>query len=404
MYSSHKTGDLRNTATKLRAALRKVRYRGQISWVDVIKGDPRPLLPVLHYVALDYSSIVAKIVARTEINLAGCTDVVFVERFFRVVRQVFGYVPRLTATQFLRQSGFAEQKMMLVIDAANLCRGAHEETRRKLGHRNNCSVPSITRKGEAANPQIPVKIRISSSDASFCANKKRSKKIGKSREALKRSIPKASRRARAENKLPIQQREKKKENVYVSKRDLNSGTQELASQMSALRKEFRGLESQVSRDLSAAAIVCNRQGKGSGTDSESKDDIVATLQALMSQFDSFRSGVNSSLENMERRMRRIESAAVAAKGNHEKTTRESECERRPCSLLDEVPPLLPTAKVINRSNDLSVDDASKDSPSDASAREPPCITRDEARSAVDPLDSFVAQIASRFAESESLLE
>ena len=64
------------------------------------------MLPLLHHCLLGYSKSLAAAIFSKGYELQGKTDHRFVELAFKVLREVFGYRPSLTPTQFL-QGGYA---------------------------------------------------------------------------------------------------------------------------------------------------------------------------------------------------------------------------------------------------------------------------------------------------------
>lgn len=54
------TGDLHNAFAQLVAALRSVKYPAPVDEAAVRSGEPQQFLPMLHFVLLDFSRVVAK--------------------------------------------------------------------------------------------------------------------------------------------------------------------------------------------------------------------------------------------------------------------------------------------------------------------------------------------------------
>eukprot|EP00939_MAST-03C_sp_MAST-3C-sp1_P003446 g3446.t1 len=398
----HRTGDIRNSYVTLESIVRKIKYPAAdallMATAAVVKGDPRPLLPILHFAALDYSSQVGRKISKEGIHLGGCTDAVFVERFFRVLRRAFGYVPRLTAAQFLKKSGFAELKILLVADVATLCRRVHLESCRRHGHGKNCAVPSISRKGDVKSARKigDVRVKITASDGPFRKKKSNQGAAGEeeeSRDDLKRCIPKAKRNLRKKS-LPRRTSCKKTTRGHSK----NRKKEDVSSRVQELRRNLRGLASEVDCKLDVEPAILK-------TSTTTKDpNLVAALQALVGQFDAFRCSIQSSLGEMERRMQRIESVTAASNldrrcGHRETAAGNTRAVFDP-TRQEETDPVLPTARMINRANRSE----KKMSTATRTIADKENAVTLAAPEEVGSLDALIANISHRFAKSEALLE
>ncbi|GAB5367267.1 hypothetical protein AAMO2058_001215400 [Amorphochlora amoebiformis] len=142
------TGDKRGTFEKLRRVLVKASYNHDLDIDTLLKGHTEPLLPVLHHFLNHRSPSFTRYLANQGILLPTPTHVHlpvdksktrpghkptqthrpspahqtnrrFVSGVFKMMRNVFGYRPRLSVSQFLKD-GFVEQKLLFVIECINL--------------------------------------------------------------------------------------------------------------------------------------------------------------------------------------------------------------------------------------------------------------------------------------------
>ena len=112
--------------SKLKSEFRRSPFYSKIDFDGVHRGDPRAVLPVLHYVLLNSSRLVASFLKRKGYNLYTSTDKKFVELAYRIARNEFSYRPVLTLKQFLTD-GYAERKIFFLCDLIKLCQRKHSE-------------------------------------------------------------------------------------------------------------------------------------------------------------------------------------------------------------------------------------------------------------------------------------
>ena len=105
-------------------SLGKFKYLTRLSLLSASKGDPSSLLPILHYILLDYSSILATHFAAKGYELYGKKDARFLEAVYQLLRREFTYRPQLSRIQFFTM-GFAERKLILVYDIIHQCKQLH---------------------------------------------------------------------------------------------------------------------------------------------------------------------------------------------------------------------------------------------------------------------------------------
>ncbi|TPX70426.1 hypothetical protein SpCBS45565_g01761 [Spizellomyces sp. 'palustris'] len=143
-----KTGDLRNNLLKTQAELRHIRYTGPFDVYGASKGDPAAFLPVIHFILLDYSHILARHFAAKNYELYGKKDARFMESVYRLLRDEFGYRPQITREQFFSM-GFAERKLIFVGDLIRLSKTLHVNLARNIAKKQKIDDSKENRDGEA---------------------------------------------------------------------------------------------------------------------------------------------------------------------------------------------------------------------------------------------------------------
>ncbi|KAJ3024358.1 Centrosomal protein of 44 kDa [Thoreauomyces humboldtii] len=131
------TGDLSNNLAKIQADLRHIRYNGPLDVYAASKGDPAAFLPIIHFILLDYSHVLAKHFAGRGFELYGKKDTRFMETVYRLLRDEFDYKPQLTKEQFFHM-GFAERKLIFVGDLIRRAKTLHGNLGR---HRSGGTAP-----------------------------------------------------------------------------------------------------------------------------------------------------------------------------------------------------------------------------------------------------------------------
>lgn len=105
-FSGGATGSVDMNARRLVDHLHAIAYHRAVSARRLREGDVTELLPVLHFVLLDYSPHVAAFVAAKGFALYAQDDASFVDAVFRLSGLHLGLRPSLQARQFLAR-GFA---------------------------------------------------------------------------------------------------------------------------------------------------------------------------------------------------------------------------------------------------------------------------------------------------------
>ena len=93
---------------------------------ELAAGDPVGYLPVLHFILLRASPVLAKWLAENGYELTAKSDMRFVEVAYRFAREELRYNPLLTSRQFFA-SGFAARKLQMLTDLSARCRSKHAD-------------------------------------------------------------------------------------------------------------------------------------------------------------------------------------------------------------------------------------------------------------------------------------
>ena len=138
--------DLKCALPRLTDALRRARYSGTFDVGALASGDPAGFLPLLHFALLGVSRAVAVWLSEVGSGLTpAMSDARFVEAAHRALRDHFNHRPVLTVQQLLAM-GFAEQKMLLVLDVLQLCRSKHAEllAKRRASSAKGGGAPAVS--------------------------------------------------------------------------------------------------------------------------------------------------------------------------------------------------------------------------------------------------------------------
>ncbi|NXN51637.1 CEP44 protein, partial [Rynchops niger] len=133
------TGDLKGSLRKIEQGLRLLNYPRDVDYTVLVKGDPAAFLPIISYSFTSFSTYIAELLVKCDVELTAKSDLRFIEAIYKVLRDLFQYKPILTKQQFL-QFGFAERKMQIVCDIINCVVKKHKELS------NSNKVKSQTRK------------------------------------------------------------------------------------------------------------------------------------------------------------------------------------------------------------------------------------------------------------------
>ncbi|NWX17515.1 CEP44 protein, partial [Aegotheles bennettii] len=120
------TGDLKGSLRKIEQGLRLLNYPRDVDYTVLVKGDPAAFLPIISYSFTSFSTCIAELVVKCDVELTAKSDLRFIEAIYKVLRDQFQYKPILTKQQFL-QFGFAERKIQIVCDIINCVVKKHKE-------------------------------------------------------------------------------------------------------------------------------------------------------------------------------------------------------------------------------------------------------------------------------------
>ncbi|NXS57827.1 CEP44 protein, partial [Brachypteracias leptosomus] len=120
------TGDLKGSLRKIEQGLRLLNYPRDVNYTLLVKGDPATFLPIISYCFTSFSTYIAELLVKCDVELTAKSDLRFIEAIYKLLRDQFQYKPILTKQQFL-QFGFAERKMQIVCDIINCVVKKHKE-------------------------------------------------------------------------------------------------------------------------------------------------------------------------------------------------------------------------------------------------------------------------------------
>ncbi|XP_077639032.1 centrosomal protein of 44 kDa isoform X3 [Lonchura striata] len=120
------TGDLNGSLRKIEQGLRLLNYPRDVDYTVLVKGDPAAFLPIISYCFTSFSTCIAELLVKCDVELTAKSDLRFIEAVYKFLRDQFQYKPILTKEQFL-QVGFAERKMQIVCDIINCVVKKHKE-------------------------------------------------------------------------------------------------------------------------------------------------------------------------------------------------------------------------------------------------------------------------------------
>ncbi|NXH18116.1 CEP44 protein, partial [Bucco capensis] len=120
------TGDLKGSLRKIEQGLRLLNYPRDVDYTMLVKGDPAAFLPIISYSFTSFSTYIAELLVKCDVELTAKSDLRFIEAIYKLLRDQFQYKPILTKQQFL-QFGFAERKMQIVCDIINCVVKKHKE-------------------------------------------------------------------------------------------------------------------------------------------------------------------------------------------------------------------------------------------------------------------------------------
>ncbi|KAJ3132945.1 Centrosomal protein of 44 kDa [Physocladia obscura] len=147
MASTNTTGDIRNSIVRVQSELKPLLYSGPFDIPSLTKGDPSSFLPLIHFILLESDSASAsssssssnstanislvRYFASKNHNLYAKRDGRFIDCVYKLLRDEFNYKPVLSREQFF-SNGFAERKLLFVLDLARMVKNLRTDLERKL--------------------------------------------------------------------------------------------------------------------------------------------------------------------------------------------------------------------------------------------------------------------------------
>lgn len=120
------TGDLEGNLARLLHLLRSLRFDAPD--VDGLRaGQPAAALSILRHAFLRFSRHVTRCLLAAGHELQAKDDARFAESALKALRVSLGCRPALLASQVMAPSAFAEQKLLLCIDALQSCTALHND-------------------------------------------------------------------------------------------------------------------------------------------------------------------------------------------------------------------------------------------------------------------------------------
>lgn len=113
-------GDKQNTIKKLQSSVKSIKFADKLDFEQVSNGQPKEFLKLYQYLFCEYSPVIsAEVTGKHQVELAGKEDKPFMECVYRLIRDMFDYVPKLTRDQFFTTS-YAQAKATMAIEIIDL--------------------------------------------------------------------------------------------------------------------------------------------------------------------------------------------------------------------------------------------------------------------------------------------
>jgi hypothetical protein len=127
----YKTGDISQNFERLKIELKKIKYPVEnIESENFSNGNPLFFLPIIHYVILDYSKYIAKVLYDNQYELFSKSDQDFISKAFKALIDLFNFKPNVTVKQFF-SLGYAEAKVILCLEVIRIIKGEHNNLVKK---------------------------------------------------------------------------------------------------------------------------------------------------------------------------------------------------------------------------------------------------------------------------------
>lgn len=116
-------GDRKNAMKKLQQAIKSVKYQPVFDLKEMDIGSPREYLKFYHYLFLDYSPLLAnEILTKHNMELNSKNDKSFIDGVYKLMRDMFNFVPKLTRDHFFI-AGYAQVKAAMTCEIIALIQG-----------------------------------------------------------------------------------------------------------------------------------------------------------------------------------------------------------------------------------------------------------------------------------------
>ncbi|KAM9193124.1 centrosomal protein of 44 kDa isoform 2-T2 [Mergus octosetaceus] len=82
------TGDLKGSLRKIEQGLRLLNYPRDVDYTMLVKGDPTSFLPIISYCFTSFSTQIAELVVKCDVELTAKSDLRFIEAIYKVKSQM----------------------------------------------------------------------------------------------------------------------------------------------------------------------------------------------------------------------------------------------------------------------------------------------------------------------------
>ncbi|CAF0805314.1 unnamed protein product [Brachionus calyciflorus] len=152
--------DKKNAIKKLQIVTRSLRLNPPLEIKEINLGSPREYLRLFHHAFLDYSpALASEILLKHGMELSSKNDKLFIDGIYKLVRDMFGYVPKLTKDQFF-QTSFAQIKALMaseiiehILERFKL---PNQTSRVRLNNENSENIESLSPRDNLKDSQTSV--------------------------------------------------------------------------------------------------------------------------------------------------------------------------------------------------------------------------------------------------------
>ncbi|CAH8549390.1 unnamed protein product [Dicrocoelium dendriticum] len=112
--------DLKGHIENFRRQLRALRFRHDVDYYGLSKGNPGAFLEFYRHLLCDHSTELTKLLVGKGFAILGTSDYRFMETVYRMLRDLLRLHPPITLTQFYT-NGFAEKKLEMACQITAQC-------------------------------------------------------------------------------------------------------------------------------------------------------------------------------------------------------------------------------------------------------------------------------------------